>query len=132
MWSVGVCLHIIIVIIVHWILCHDTPFFNSISNSGKCLVRFVLGRLPIRAMHYAVDNIDLNTIFPNGSSSLAMENPSAFKKCKADLKNSDLNQLQTNAVIYMLKHSSANVSYHMYSATSIIQSSFIRIVDYPD
>ena len=85
-------------------------------------------------MHYAVDNIDLNTIFPNGSSSLAMESPSAFKKCKAELKSSDLNQLQTNAVIYMLKHSSANVSltYHIYSATLIVQSSFISNVDYPD
>jgi hypothetical protein len=74
-------------------------------------------------MHYAVDNVDLNTIFPSGSSSLAMENPSALKKCKADLKSSDLNQLQINAVIYMLKHSSANVSHHMY-----MQCNF----DYPD
>jgi hypothetical protein len=76
-------------------------------------------------MHYAVDNVDLNTIFPSGSSSLAMENPSAFKKCKVDLKNSDLNQLQINAVMYMLKHSSANVSHQMYSAISIIQTSLI-------
>ena len=63
-------------------------------------------------MHYAVDNIDLSIIFPNGSPSLGMEKPSAFKKCKADLKSSNLNQLQINAVINMLKHSSANVSHH--------------------
>ena len=94
------------------ILCHGTHSFNSIKHSGKCSIRFVLGRLPIRAMHYAVDNIDLSTIFPNGSPSLGMENPSAFKKCKADLKSSDLNQLQINAVINMLKHSSANVSHY--------------------
>lgn len=70
----------------------------------------------MRAMHYAVDNIDVNTIFPKGSPSSGMENPSAFKKCRTDLKSSGLNRLQIDAIINMLKHSSANVSHHMYHA----------------
>lgn len=70
-------------------------------------------------MHYAIDNIDVNIIFPTGYPSMGMENPSAFKKCKTDLRSSDLNQLQVDAIINMLKHSSVNVS-HLCRAVLIV------------
>ena len=66
-------------------------------------------------MHYAVDHVDMNTIFPRGVTSSVMQNPSAFKKCMTDLKSSDLNQLQKDAVLNMLKPSFTEVSHtYMY------------------
>ena len=57
----------------------------------------------MRAMHFAVDQLSLDTIFPLSDGSLpTMNNPSALKKCLDELKGSELNKTQQDAITSML------------------------------
>ena len=57
----------------------------------------------MRAMHYAVDSLNLDNIFPTSSGSVTTtDNPSALKKCLDELKGSELNKAQQDAITSML------------------------------
>ena len=56
----------------------------------------------MRAMHYAVDHLNMATIFPMSDGSVTTDNPSALKKCLDELKGSELNKAQQDAITSML------------------------------
>lgn len=59
----------------------------------------------MRAMHYAIDHVNLDTIFPSAGSTLdsVMSNPTALKKCMKELTKSKLNPLQKEVISTMFK-----------------------------
>ena len=53
----------------------------------------------MQTMHYAIDHVDLDKIFPTGdSTSTALSNPTAIKKCQKELKKLKLNHLQEKVI----------------------------------
>ena len=57
----------------------------------------------MRSMHFAVDNLDLSTIFPDTLVSGTMnEYPTAVLRCLEELKRSELNKNQQDAIISVL------------------------------
>ena len=57
----------------------------------------------MRSMHFAVDNLDLSTIFPESLVSGTMnEQPTAVLRCLEELKRSELNKNQQDAITSML------------------------------
>ena len=68
----------------------------------------------MRAMHFAVDRLNLDTIFPMSDGSLpTMDNPSALKKCLDELKGSELNKTQQDAITSMLDPACRQVHVHV-------------------
>ena len=50
-------------------------------------------------MHFAIDHVDLDKIFPTvDSKTTAMSNPTAIKKCQRELKKLNLNHLQQEVI----------------------------------
>ena len=76
----------------------------SAASQNRCSVRFIgSSRVDMRAMHFAVDQLSLDTIFPLSDGFLpTMNNPSALKKCLDELKGSELNKTQQDAITSML------------------------------
>ena len=71
----------------------------------------------MRAMHFAVDQLNLDTIFPlSDGSEHTMSNPSALKRCLDELKGSELNKTQQDAITSMLDPACRQVTY-MYRRT---------------
>lgn len=75
-------------------------------------IRFVLGRVTMRAMHYAVDQLQLDTIFPEVQSAPNSSIPSSsdVQKCLDVVKDSVLNPFQLQAIASMLDASCLKVS----------------------
>ena len=80
---------------------------------NHCSVRFIASsRVDMRAMHYAVDSLNLDNIFPTSSGSVTTtDNPSALKKCLDELKGSELNKAQQDAITSMLDPACRQVIY---------------------
>ena len=71
----------------------------SSENNNCCSIRFVPSRLLLRTMHYAVDHVDLDKIFPSvDSTASSMSNPAAIKKCRKELKKMKLNPHQNEVI----------------------------------
>ena len=50
-------------------------------------------------MHFAIDHINLDKIFPTvDSKTIAMTNPTAIKKCQKELKKLNLNHHQQEVI----------------------------------
>ena len=87
---------------------HTTPTLilshtRSVSSRNRCCIRFLLSRVHMRSMHYAVDHLDLDTIFPPSQSvSVNAETSISIKRCLEELKNSELYSSQQNAITSML------------------------------
>ena len=65
----------------------------------------------MRSMHYAVDHLDLNTIFPSPQlAAQNIENPTAVESCLEDLKSSELYKSQQDAITSMLDSACRMVS----------------------
>ena len=76
---------------------------HSVSSRNRCCIRFLLSRVHMRSMHYAVDHLDLDTIFPPSQSvSVNAETSISIKRCLEELKNSELYSSQQNAITSML------------------------------
>lgn len=75
-------------------------------------VRFLLGRVTMRGMHYAVDQLDLDTIFPDAQNALDIAIPSSsdVQDCLDVLKDSELSDFQRQAIASMLDSSCQKVS----------------------
>ena len=84
---------------------------HSASSRNRCCIRFLLSRVHMRSMHYAVDHLDLDTIFPPSQSvSVKTETPISIKRCLEELKNSELYSSQQNAITSMLNPACRQVS----------------------
>ena len=84
---------------------------HSASSRNRCCIRFLLSRVHMRSMHYAVDHLDLDTIFPPSQSvSVKTETPISIKRCLEELKNSELYSSQQNAITSMLDPACRQVS----------------------
>ena len=71
----------------------------SSENGNRCSIRFVPSRLQLQAMHFAIDHVNLEKIFPTVDYKImAMSNPSAIKKCQKELKRLTLNHLQQEVI----------------------------------
>ena len=77
---------------------------TSVASQNHCSIRFIASsRVDMRAMHAAIDQLNLDTIFPMSDGSVpTMDNPSALKKCLDELKGSELNKTQQDAITSML------------------------------
>ena len=84
---------------------------HSASSRNRCSIRFLLSRVHMRSMHYAVDHLDLDTIFPPSQSvSVNAETSISIKRCLEELKNSELYNSQQNAITSMLDPACRQVS----------------------
>ena len=83
----------------------------SASSRFRVSLRFVLGRIPMRSMHYAVEQLDLDTIFPvvQTTPNTSIPTSSDVHKCLETLKDSELNQPQLQAITSMLDPSCIEV-----------------------
>ena len=100
---------------------HTTPTLtlhahtHSASSRNRCCIRFLLSRVHMRSMHYAVDHLDLDTIFPPSQSvSVKTETPGSIKRCLEELKNSELYSSQQNAITSMLDPACRQVSTRLH------------------
>ena len=76
---------------------------HSASSHNRCYIRFLLSRVYMRSMHYAVDHLDLDTIFPPTLSvSVNTEIPASIKRCLEELENSELYSSQKRSIVSML------------------------------
>ena len=92
-----------------------TPHTHSASSRNRCCIRFLLSRVHMRSMHYAVDHLDLDTIFPPSQSvSVKTETPGSIKRCLEELKNSELYSSQQNAITSMLDPACRQVSTRLH------------------
>ena len=90
---------------------HPHPHTLSVSSRNRCCIRFLLSRVHMRSMHYAVDHLDLDTIFPPSQSvSVNTETSVSIKRCLEELKNSELYSSQQNAITSMLDPACRQVS----------------------
>jgi hypothetical protein len=76
----------------------------SVSSRNRCSLRFVLSRTHMREMHYAVDQLDMATVFPEPQAGRGQEQPAspAISQSLQELKSSNLNLAQQNAISSML------------------------------
>ena len=93
---------------------------HSASSRNRCCIRFLLSRVHMRSMHYAVDHLDLDTIFPPSQSvSVKTETSVSIKRCLEELKNSELYSSQQNAITSMLDPACRQV-YKYYKGISYV------------
>ncbi len=82
---------------------HTHTHTHSIAAGCRGSIRFFLNRIHMRTMHYAVEKLNLDTIFPTSSdSSLGNHRSAAVLNCLKELKRSELNKSQQEAVTSML------------------------------
>ena len=87
-------------------------FVCSYEVDNLCSVRFVPGRLPVRAMHHAIDHIDLDKIFPTPSSlpkASSISNQQFVKRCFIELEEMRLNPFQNEVVSSIIMPELTNV-----------------------
>lgn len=97
--------------------CLDSCQYNNAvpvysASSRYCVsIRFVLGRVTMRSMHYAVDQLDLSVIFPDVQTTPNSSIPSSsdVQKCLDVVKDSVLNHFQVQAIASMLDPSCLKV-----------------------
>ncbi len=71
-------------------------------------------------MHHAVDQLDLATIFPTPCDGNTMnERSSTVMECLKELKRSELNQSQQEAITSMLDPACTRVSGVIYSSNQV-------------
>ena len=102
---------------------------HSASSRNRCCIRFLLSRVHMRSMHYAVDHLDLDTIFPPSQSvSVKTETPISIKRCLEELKNSELYSSQQNAITSMLDPACRQVSTSVHACrNSCIKQNYRRL-----
>ena len=85
---------------------------HSASSLNRVYIRFLLSRIQMRSMHYAVDHLDLDTIFPSSSQPAGTdtETSPSIKRCLEELKNSELYNSQQTAITSMLDPACRQVS----------------------
>jgi len=82
---------------------HTHTHIHSASGHNRCCIRFLPSRVEMQSMHYAVDLLDLNTIFPSSQTNVTNSKTSpSIKRCLHEVKNSKLNNSQQNAITSML------------------------------
>lgn len=83
----------------------------SAVSKNRVSMRFLLGRLPMRSMHYAVDQLDLNVIFPVTQTAPTNAIPTSreVQECLDLLKESELNDTQIQAITSMMDLSCSEV-----------------------
>ncbi len=88
-------------------------------------MRFFLNRIHMRSMHYAVNKLDLATIFPTPSDSrTGIERSSAIMECLKELKRSELNESQQDAITSMLDPACTKVRTHKHVRPSMHQGTY--------
>ena len=82
---------------------HTHTHTHSASGHNRCCIRFLPSRVEMQSMHYAVDLLDLNTIFPSSQMNVTNYKTSpSINRCLHEVKNSKLNNSQQNAITSML------------------------------
>ena len=82
---------------------HTLTHILSASSLNRCGIRFLPSRVQMQSMHYAVDHLDLDTIFPSSQTTATnSETSPSIKKCLQELKKSKLYNAQQNAIVSML------------------------------
>ena len=87
----------------------STCLLYSKSSRNTCSVRFILGDVHMRAMHYAVDQLDIDVLYSTPTITPAA-NPPGIKRCLDDLAKLELYEKQKNAIRGMLESSYKKVS----------------------
>ena len=85
-------------------------FMHTIYSSqshGQCSIRFNLMRVPLQAMHYAVDKVEVGTIFPATNPPVTqVDAPPSIKECMQLLEKlqqmSRVSPDQRNAIASMV------------------------------
>ena len=92
------------------------PPTHSVSSLNRVYIRFLLSRIQMRSMHYAVDHLDLDAIFPSSSqpTGIDTETSPSIKRCLEELKKSELYSSQQNAITSMLDPVCRQVGRYMY------------------
>ena len=80
----------------------NTYAHHSKESANKCSVRFNLGDVSMRAMHYAVDQLDLEVLYATQSAPPAA-NSAGIKHCLDELAKLELYNKQKNAIRGMLE-----------------------------
>ena len=75
---------------------------HSKESMNRCSIRFILGNVSMRAMHYAVDQLDLEVLYGTQSATPAAS-PAGIKRCLDDLAKLELYDKQKNAIRGMLE-----------------------------
>ncbi len=74
----------------------------NLISSATCRyqvsLRFLLDRVTMRHMHYAVDNLDLDTVFPVLTTHISNSASLEIEECLESLKSSELNARQRDAI----------------------------------
>eukprot|EP00731_Ephydatia_muelleri_P025024 Em0017g107a len=72
------------------------------ESMNRCSIRFILGNVSMRAMHYAVDQLDLEVLYGTQSAT-PTPSPAGIKRCLDDLAKLELYDKQKNAIRGMLE-----------------------------
>ena len=79
----------------------------SSKSHDRCSIQFNLVRVPLQAMHYAVDNVEVGTIFPATKPAVTqVDTPPSIKECLKILEKlqqtSHVSPDQQNAIASMV------------------------------
>ena len=103
----------------------------SNRSHNRCSIRFNLIRVPLQAMHYAIDEVEVGTIYPaTNPAKIPVDTPTYIKKCLNFLEKlqhmSFVTLDQRNAIASMVDPTYTKVWMSSYRSKIIIKYLEIR------